>query len=106
MTAPQRYEHQCFLRQPKVTRGICAPTLLRLCLWPPHKQPVVDVAEGVRHERLRLIVPPLTVHDELVLMVPARAAPALETCGRLLLAAVLPGNQQADCVPHIRTAST
>ena len=106
MTAPQRRVHWCFLRQSEVTGGFRAPTLLRLCLWPPHKQPVVDVAEGVRHERLRLIMPPLAVHDELVLVVPARAALALKTCGRMLLAAVPPGNHQADCVPYTHMAGT
>lgn len=37
---------------------------------PPDKQPIVDVAQRIRHVRLALIVPPGAVHNELVLMVP------------------------------------
>ena len=44
---------------------------------PPHEEPVVHVAQGIRHEGLRLIVPPLPVHDELVLVVPAQQSSAL-----------------------------
>eukprot|EP00955_Chlamydomonas_euryale_P039388 351375-Chlamydomonas_euryale.AAC.13 len=37
----------------------------------PHKQPVVDVAHWVRHERSGLIMSPLAVHNELVLVIAA-----------------------------------
>ena len=36
---------------------------------PPHKKPVVDVAQGVGHEGRRLIVAPGAIDDELVLVV-------------------------------------
>ena len=44
---------------------------LLLRLHSPHKQPVVDIAQRVRHVWLRLIVPPLAIDYEFVLMVPA-----------------------------------
>ncbi len=39
-------------------------------VYPPHEQPVVDIAQGVRHEGRSFIVPPLAIHNELILMVP------------------------------------
>ena len=49
-------------------------------LWSPDEEPVVDIAQGVRHKRLCLIVPPLPVYNELVLVVPA------ECIGHLMIA--------------------
>lgn len=40
--------------------------------WPSDEQPVVDVSERIRHEGLALVVPPFSIHDELVLMIPGR----------------------------------
>jgi len=49
----------------------CSGVRLARALWLAHEQPVVDVAQGVGHEGLRLVMPPLAVNDELVLVVPA-----------------------------------
>lgn len=38
-------------------------------LRPPHKQPVVHIAQRVGHVGLRLVMPPLAVHNEFVLVV-------------------------------------
>ena len=46
------------------------PGVLRLRLWSPHEQPVVDIAQRVGHEGLRLIVAPLPINNELILVVP------------------------------------
>ncbi len=54
---------------------LVAPALLRMRLRPPHKQPVVDVAERVGHERLRLVMPPLAIYNKFVLVVPACSTP-------------------------------
>ena len=43
----------------------------RRWVLPPHKEPVVDIPQGVWHERLHLVMAPLAIHNELVLVVPA-----------------------------------
>ena len=37
----------------------------------PDEEPIIDVSQRIRHEWLRLIMPPLAIHYELVLVVPA-----------------------------------
>jgi hypothetical protein len=43
----------------------------RLALRFPHKQPVINVAQRVRHEGLAFIVAPLAINNEFVLVVAA-----------------------------------
>jgi len=37
------------------------------------KQPVVDIAQGIRHVRCGLVVHPFAIHDKFILVIPAAA---------------------------------
>lgn len=43
-----------------------------LLVSPPDKKPVVDIAQRVGHEGLTLIMPPLSINNKFVLVVPAK----------------------------------
>lgn len=57
--------------RPTPRQPAAAPVRRGLAFRLAHKQPVVDIAQRVGHEGLALVVPPLAIHNELILVVAA-----------------------------------